>query len=52
MILVDIALPAILNFSSGKRGVKCSKDTRSLTTFGSRPLILSTLIRGKFFRLL
>ena len=51
MILVDIVLcfSAILNFSSGKRGVKCSKETRSLTTLGSRPLILSTLINGKYF---
>src|SRR5690606_41871514 len=42
------ALP-ILNFSLGNKGVKCSKETRSLTTFGSCPFILLTFIKGKYF---
>src|SRR5690554_263337 len=51
IILVESVLcfSAILNFSSGKRGVKCSKDTRSRTTLGFNPLILFTLIKGKYF---
>ena len=51
IILVDKELPfsAKLNFSSGNKGVKCSKETRSLTIFGFNPLILETLIKGKYF---
>src|SRR5690606_39761568 len=51
MILVDMVLcfSAMLNFSCGNKGVRCSKDTRSLTTSGLCPLILLTLIKGKYF---
>ncbi|MPN50934.1 hypothetical protein SDC9_198574 [bioreactor metagenome] len=38
-----------LNFTSGKSGVRCSKGTRSRTYSGDRPLILFTLISGKYF---
>ena len=44
-----LCFSAILNFSFGKRGVRCSKATRSRTDCGSRPLILLTLISGKYF---
>ena len=51
IILVEIVdcLSAILNFSWGKSGVKCSNATRSLTTCGFWPFILLTLIKGKYF---
>ena len=51
IILVDIVLclSANLNFSWGNNGVKCSKATLSLTTWGSSPFILLTLIKGKYF---
>ena len=50
IILEEIVLifSATLNFSWGKRGVRCSKETLSLTNFGSNPLILSTFISGKY----
>jgi len=38
----------MLNFSSGKRGVRKSKGTRSLINSGERPLILLTFIKGKY----
>ena len=38
-----------LNFTSGKRGVRCSNGTRSRTYSGERPLIWATLISGKYF---
>ena len=41
--------PAKLNFSSGNKGVKCSKATRSLTIFGLNPFIFETRISGKYF---
>jgi len=51
IIRVEIVLcfSANLNFSEGKTGVKCSKETRSRTTCGSCPLIFKTLTRGKNF---
>ena len=44
-----LSLSAILNFSSGNNGVKCSNETRSLTTSGPRPFIFYTLIKGKYY---
>ena len=41
--------PQSSNFSLGKSGVRCSNGTRSLTSDGSRPLILSMLVSGKYF---
>ena len=38
-----------LNFSSGKRGVRWSKGTRSRTNAASRPSILDTFTNGKYF---
>ena len=32
-----------------KNGVRCSKETRSLTMFGFKPLIFETRIKGKYF---
>ena len=51
IILVEIVLSfaAKLNFSSGNKGVKCSNEILSLTTSGPNPLILLTLIKGKYF---
>ena len=40
---------AILNFSFGNIGVKCSKETLSRTTCGSCPFIFKTLTKGKNF---
>lgn len=37
------------NFSSGNNGTRCSKGTRSRTNSVVRPLIESTLQRGKNF---
>ena len=44
-----LCLSAKLNFSSGKSGVRCSKETLSLTTCGSCPFIFKTLTSGKYF---
>ncbi|OAV63762.1 hypothetical protein Barb4_04749 [Bacteroidales bacterium Barb4] len=38
-----------MNFSFGKSGVRWSKGTRSRTSSGVRPLILSTFTSGKYF---
>lgn len=47
--LVVFGSPQSVNFSSGKRGVRCSNATRSRTSAGMRPLILSMLVSGKYF---
>ena len=39
-------LPANSNFTSGKRGVRCSNSTRSRTTWGSSPFIFITFSSG------
>ena len=46
---IVLLLSAILNFSSGNKGVKCSNETLSLTILGLNPLISETLIKGKYF---
>jgi len=40
---------AILNFSFGNKGVKCSNETLSLTTLGLNPFIFETLISVNYF---
>ena len=49
LVEIVLFLSERLNFSFGNNGVRCSKDTRSLTIFGSSPFILFTWINGKYF---